>query len=500
MEEICIIGGGATSVAFIVSLAESVIVNRWHCPNITLISGDKQPGPGIAFRKSHHLHKLNTPNSLMSIFPSHNGDFSIWMKKKENLENRNKEQNVELYEDYITRSTYGEYLIERLTWAINFLRSKGIKFNIILNPATDVRLNGSKLELRTENSPWIFPRWIVYAPGHPGISNFPDMHSSPFFATNLPVDKTLIYGQKINKVAVLGTGLTAIDAVMQLLGDGFTGQIDCYSRKALLPTVQSRMMQQNVIPEHISYENIIKYKYQNGNISIYDIIKLLLFDLKKYSNNEYFLAKKINPSIHQAKFLEHLLKKGDRGYLPLQALLQSTRSYAHKIWYILDDIERIKFLKHYQRLWDVWRHSIPWNTANIILKALNYNKLTVNNFIRFENNNDGIYILSTYGKILYQFVIDGTGGHNIVEKTSDPFLSKALQIGLFKSSRYGGLSVDVRSLKSEVTPPILTETFLLGQIAKGDLFSTNALWFNKICAEKVAETILRQFAMMSNIS
>ncbi|WP_077068166.1 FAD/NAD(P)-binding protein [Ensifer aridi] len=497
MEEICLVGGGATSVAFMMSLAESGIsANSLNCPRIVLISGNSRPGPGFAFNTTCHFHKVNTPSSLMSVVPSHSDDFLVWLKRTRRKSDR-AGQPQQFDTNYLPRSVYGQYLVERLSRAIDLLRNKGISVDIVRGAATDIRLREGRVELRSGERAWIRPRWLVYAPGHPALPNFPELEASRFFVGNPYAHEALPQLHSTDRVAVLGTGLTAVDVIMQLVGNGFSGRIDCYSRNALLPTVQSCVPQSEVIPEYLSYEHLLARRSRKGDLRVADLLKFLSLDLRAFPGNESELIRDLDPSVQHTKFLEALLDRARVGDLPLQALLQATRSYAHKIWHVLPHTERSQFLLQLQRMWDVWRYPIPCGTAETILKELRNGRLTINRLIGRRCVETGIVLEAPSGGTRYQLVIDGTGGHGGVSHTRDPFLRQALQLGLFQASAYGGLAVDIDTLKAKTGHPIITNTFLLGQISKGELFSTNALWFNRKCAQNVAYEIIKQSTLMA---
>src|SRR5690606_24268538 len=145
--------------------------------------------------------------------PSHSDDFLVWLKRTRRKLSRTG-QAPQLDINYLPRSIYAQYLADRLSRAIDLLRNKGINVDIIRGTATDVRLRDGKVELRSGEHPWIKPRWLVYAPGHPALPNFPELEASRFFVGNPFVHDTLSPLHSTDRVAVLGTGLTAVDVIM----------------------------------------------------------------------------------------------------------------------------------------------------------------------------------------------------------------------------------------------------------------------------------------------
>jgi len=133
---------------------------------------------------------------------------------------------------------------------------------------------------------------------------------------------------------------------------------------------------------------------------------------------------------------------------------------------------------------------MPISSAKTIHRALKKGQLTVNKIKSYQPIGNNILISSQIGSQSYKTVIDGTGGHDDISKTNDPFLKSLLDLELVIPNNLGGIVVDSHTFQARKNHSCNTPIFTLGQIAKGDLFSTNALWFNRECASKVAENIL----------
>lgn len=401
-------------------------------------------------------------------------------------------QAPEMGTDHVPRFVYGQYLIERLGEAIDSLRERKISVDIVHGAATGVRISGVCVKILVGKNTWIQSRWLIYAPGYPSLANFPDFESSPFFICNPLENRTLLDIGTVDKVAMLGTGLTAVDLVMELIDNGFSGRIDCYSRNALLPTVRSYRHNAEILPHYSSFHSLRDRKARNGHLMVSDILYCLVKDLKKFPNHEGKMVNKINTQLQHAGFLKVLISCAQSSNLPLQFLLQATSTYAFKIWTLLPDNEKRKFLSRLNRIWSVWRSPIPFTTAQTIFKALSDGYLTINRLTVYKAGKTGIMLATPSHETCYRWVIDGTGGHCAVDRTRDPFLRQALRLGLLQASAYGGLSVEPETLKSINNFKLKTEIFLLGQIAKGDLFSTSNFHFNSIFTQKIAEHIIRQ--------
>lgn len=318
MFSLAVVGGGASSVAFISSLAEmSATHESSFLGKISIFTDETDLGPGLAFNTSCEHHKLNTPNELMSVHAYDDRDFVVWLNKS--IKKARKSTN------YLPRNIYGQYLEERMSAAITGLENNGINVQVINSPANKARLIGDRVGIKSKKSDWITPDAIVYAPGFPGLTNFPDLIDSKAFKPKSVYRRNHLTLESHAPIAIMGSGLTAIDIILQILNSDFEGRIDCYSRSGLLPTVQHANGQNNIITEFLSFDNILTHHNRNKSLTLKDLISFVKRDLAHYPNHELSLLKEIDPATDHTLLLKSLIEKAESGQLPLQALLQNTR-------------------------------------------------------------------------------------------------------------------------------------------------------------------------------
>jgi len=208
-KSLAIIGGGASATLLLAQLA------RAQAPlAIDVYDRAGAFARGIAYSTPHRCHLLNVRASNMSALSDAPDDFARWAARHG-------------YggDDFVPRALYGDYLHEHLARA-----RQALPIALIQTEADSIRsdqgylVNGKSYDLVVQATG-------NCAPLHPPGANVGEgWHANPW----TPDYAALCAHERI---AVLGSGLTAIDAVLALDAHGYTGDIVMLSRHARLPGV-----------------------------------------------------------------------------------------------------------------------------------------------------------------------------------------------------------------------------------------------------------------------
>lgn len=163
-------------------------------------------GRGVAYSTPYPEHLLNVPAGGMSALPDHADHFVKWLGQGADPAR------------FYPRMTYGDYLRHFLDEALALAKTRG-----------------HQIRLLTESFPLDAPRsdeiFYIFATG----TSQPRWPGGP-----VPDDVRLLahpYGDGIppfaKGVVILGTGLSAVDAILTLHKAGYAGKIVCISRSGL---------------------------------------------------------------------------------------------------------------------------------------------------------------------------------------------------------------------------------------------------------------------------
>ena len=207
-----VIGGGLSGAL------QAIHLLRVGAGRVALIERARTPGRGVAYSTDRPEHLLNVPARRMSAFPEAPDHFVRWYERRGGDA-----------ESFAPRMLFGDYVTEQLAQA-------GEGLDIVRGDAVDVdgstvlladgrHIEADAVVLAPGNLPPATPRGID--PAALGPLWIADPWAAPI-ADGLGDEDTVL---------LLGTGLTAVDAVLTLEAKDFGGSILALSRRGLAPRV-----------------------------------------------------------------------------------------------------------------------------------------------------------------------------------------------------------------------------------------------------------------------
>lgn len=462
--DIAIIGFGATGVTFLRSLQSFHHEQNLDKLKIVIVSEEKTLALGKAFQECDEIHRVNTPPELMSVQEEDILGFKHWL-----------DQNL-YTEKYPPRHMFARYLKETFN---EIKKDSAFEIDIIESEAVDIKNSTDGLEVKTLSTNFLSKK-IVLCLGSLTSTKFSKFNRN----LALPSEITYLKSKDITEVAVAGTGLTAIDCIRQLKKQG-AKKVYIFSRKNMLPTpitTENKYIPKYFIWQNIKKELILTTKGQRLTKLLY-IFKQEIDLLKE---NEYIHSKEFLSNEDYLSYFTYILNKSKSGDLPIQDILTSTRRFAHKIWKLLSEDEKINFQRNYSSAWAVWRHPIPIFILEEIKEYFQTGFIEVIKSPHIEYYNNKLVIKSekTNSKVKVNTLVDATGGTMDILKSNSPLIKNLLIRNLISPHICGGIRTN--SLNFKVKNNQGAEIYNLGPLSKGDLFSTNAFWYNSKCANELA--------------
>jgi uncharacterized NAD(P)/FAD-binding protein YdhS len=222
-----IVGAGFSGMAVAVQM-----LRRLQSPaRICLINRSLSFGRGLAYGTNSPSHLLNVPAGRMSIDLDDESGFVEYLKGR-GLPYKGG--------DFVPRSLYGDY-IERCLLKAQSAAAEGVRLEMIESEVLRLEMQGQGEApvLHLANGRAIEASEVVLALGNftpqpPRMDRAVDWNRAPLVNDvwangvfdDLPRDASVL---------LVGTGLTAYDALLRLLDQGHAGPITMLSRRALLP-------------------------------------------------------------------------------------------------------------------------------------------------------------------------------------------------------------------------------------------------------------------------
>jgi uncharacterized NAD(P)/FAD-binding protein YdhS len=235
-----IVGCGAAATLLLAELAETV-----NFPlDIYIIDNNISAPLGIAYSVSHPAFILNVAAKRMGAYISKPGDFYQWLLNKperwRGLHSDFFGVNFEP-DDFVPRMIYAEYLREVFSCSVSALEQNNSRITQLKEWVVKVvplaEDGDSRVFVSTQQQK-ILADIVVFAtgnnPARQVMTN--DEHSfySPYEDAFLKQDWS-----GVDNVAVIGSGLSMIDAVQFISSQAFTGNFQIFSRHGLLPLPHS---------------------------------------------------------------------------------------------------------------------------------------------------------------------------------------------------------------------------------------------------------------------
>ncbi len=231
-EDIAILGfgfGGLMVLANLVRLAEKPMRGAIISPDLS--------GHGLAYSTPHTHHLLNVPAANMGAWAHAIDDFAHWLES----DAAHAAQHVlplpqlPAATDFAPRALYAHYLTHLLQQTRQLAQQKSIALRFVARAAESLKRQGDTWIITTTEGE-IAARQVVLATGNEVKPVFPQVvhptiHQSPWHLPPL--------GQA-GPIAIIGTGLTAVDTILTLRSQGYAGDIIAISRNGLWPQPHRR--------------------------------------------------------------------------------------------------------------------------------------------------------------------------------------------------------------------------------------------------------------------
>lgn len=313
--EIAIIGGGAAGV-----LVASQLLRAGHGrlrPRV--IEPRERLGEGIAYATRQPAHLLNVRAGNMAAFPDEPGGFAGFAERRAGA-------GASLAQRYLPRAWYADYLRDTLA---RFAEPGSLH---VRDTAVDIEGDGP-YRVRLRSGEALAADAVVIATGNapraplaslPGVVGAWD-HDA-IAATPADAD-----------VAIVGSGLSMVDAAVTLDEHGHRGRIDVYSRHGLLPLAH----------------HAVGGPHDGGAPLPGAGVRARLREFRA-----------------EAAALQ---ARGE----PWQWVMDHLRPHGRALWQGLAPAEQARFLRHAVRYWDIHRHRIAPEIAERLDALLDSGRLRV---------------------------------------------------------------------------------------------------------------------------
>lgn len=441
---IAIIGFGLSGLMVLANLL------RHTTHPLTMYLVDPNPiAQGVAYSTRQPLHLLNVTAERMGAWAEDPRDFLRWLQSDAGL-SACAAHALPLYAEgaFVPRMIYGAYLESIWREAQAVAAQKSCTIHLVPSRAVALQQNGDALAVLTERGDAIAAGRVVLAVGNEARSTHP-VHGQQMLQ---PWDAPALAAaaRTATSVALLGTGLTAVDAVVSLRAQGYTGIITALSRHGRLPQAHRPfaqpypLEQAMLVPHATSVESLLRF------------IRRCVRD-----------------------------HAGD-----WHAVIDALRPHSHAVWRKLSLVEQRRFFRHLAGIWNVHRHRMAPQIAAMMAQEITAQQLRViaARAIRISFQNDQWHLQWQGGAMHPDVLISCTGVSLNIHRSTNPLLRQLLEAGWIEPHGTDhGIAADACL---RVYGHAHGQLYAIGSLLTGQCFESIAVPELRVQAQVIARDIL----------
>lgn len=446
---VAVVGGGASG-----TLVASMLVRRSPDAHVVIVDPCERLGRGVAYATDCPRHLLNVPARKMSAVPSEPEHFVRWLAANTTAGYGPA--------SFVPRSLYGDYLSEL---AASAWSAAPDRIRHVRALALEVRDEHEGLRIRCSSGESIDADALVIASGNaapapwPNIS--PDAHRTKRYFESAWDPGAIVPLLPEEPVLLLGTGLTAVDAVFGLRHNGHRGTITMVSRRGLLPH-EHRVFDAppSAVPEAKTVAELL------------DAVRTMVRGMEEPGGN-------------------------------WRGVIDDVRPRTNELWKALSLEEQRRFLRHALPYWNVHRHRLAPESAKEFAELVASGSVRVIAGRTAEITSHGgalrtpIAVRGSTDVLTIDAarVINCSGPQHDFRKLQNPLLQSMLAHGSMAPNPLGiGVRVAENGALVDADGSTSTRLFAIGPARFGTLIETTAIPEIREQARALAESLANAFA------
>lgn len=240
--DLAIAGGGSVGVSFLYQFLLALRAEpRMRPPTIHLFEPNAAPGPGGAYQDDLRSNLLNIPAGNMSARADHRLDFVDWLREQDADWLHGYGVTAIDPADFLPRPLFGAYM--RAVYGRCHRLSEALGVTLVHVPSRVHRVvpqPDGRVHVQPDHGVPLAARHVVLCNGNLPSQAFPALEGvAGYFNSPYPVSALADVIAPDASVCIVGTSLSAVDAVAALQQAGHRGPMLCVSRNGRLPSVRS---------------------------------------------------------------------------------------------------------------------------------------------------------------------------------------------------------------------------------------------------------------------
>ncbi|MBH5333660.1 FAD/NAD(P)-binding protein [Streptomyces pactum] len=374
MTHVGVIGGGAAAVSLLDALSRTARPPR----AVTVFEPAPRLWRGRAYQRDLNAVRVNAPGFIMSARHGDDGHYDRWLRRRGPGYARSW-LDPRLGVPLLPRGAYGEYLEDTAEEAVRRLAEAGCRVTVVAARVTGVAASGAGYTLRTDDGgPEHEVDRVVHCTGAGTPADVYRLAGTPGYLPDpYPLAETLARIPERAEVAVLGSGLTAVDIAVALADRGHRGGITLISRHRVLPFVWQRPVP--VEPVRLTREQLDATAARHGRLTLGHLAELLRAEAAGHGQNLDDLTAEIRDTGREEpdRRLRRQLAETDSPSLGRRLLQAAVHPLGLQAWRLLTEHDRELLRGRYARTVIALSSPMVPHNAAVLLGMFDSGQLTV---------------------------------------------------------------------------------------------------------------------------
>lgn len=459
---IAVIGLGVAGVSVLRELSRQMSTDQKKNNQIIIYTSKKEWGTGFPYQDDDERLLINQYTETMTINPEDEDEFLNWVK--------NNKQITTPYHTHLPRKWFGEYLRETAERIIKELNTL-VKYETVND--IEYEKNGNYTVISEESIEIV--KAVHLTTGHLAYQDPYNLKDSKGFIYNpYPAEESLIFNENTESIGIIGSGLTALDAMLYIQKEYPKIKLTFYSRTGLFSSVRGD--ETSVQLHYFCDERVKKLLNDEPELSLEQVKKWFYKEMEEHEINVDWVWNNLGKGSVEGMTLDLNYSKELGAF---QSLVRHMRSCYPLIWNALSDEERDLFLTRYSDQWQRFKAPIPQETAQHLIDLIKNQSIQLVSGLEAISKTEHGFKLRDHLNNEYEesYLINCTGQNiNIAESLhlQTSLIKNLVNKGLLAGHKYGGINIDYPSM-SVIDADGLKHKFFktYGQMVSGVQFGNN---------------------------
>ncbi|WP_354638578.1 FAD/NAD(P)-binding protein [Kitasatospora camelliae] len=489
-------GMGATGVGVFVALVRSLLDGgRAEGCEVHIFETGERLGAGVAYSTPHDCHLLNMRAGTMSVQADDPDHFVRWLAGRQDAPAEAKEAT------YVPRRLFASYLQEHFGEALREARRAGIRVSTHRAVVSDCREDARGVHLIAGVDHFLVD-YAFLCLGDLPSTEYLEFTKVPTYVHSMWQGAGLEGVDPDATVGIIGSSLTAVDALLLLRSTGHRGAVSCFSRRRSLPKVQGPRVDHTL--KYVTEEELRRLSADfTRELELDEVAGLFRRELEEGLGIAIDWTRVLaEPDASFTGTLARDVRLAENGQTLWYSILDATSEVIPLVWRAMSPAARESFVRDHLSIWSMFRHCMPLDNARRLLDMAEdgaFEALTGLTAVSYDEDRElfrmeGAQAGEPFAREV-RYLVNATGTGFALDRSDSSLIQNMLMRGDIRPHPLGGIDVDfdtMRVIGRDGSPS--DRALYIGPLTRGVHFYTNSFETNLANAHSAVAAVAAHLA------